>query len=397
MEFLPSNRKPRIAILGGGFGGLYTALALYWGGACLSADITLIDREPRFLFTPLLYELLTGEVAEWQISPEFRELLPTPIEFLQAEAEAVDLEANKIRFSNARPFVFDILVIALGSETAHFDTPGAGEHSLSFRTIDDAVALGRRLEATASGDAGPISIIGAGPSGVELATKIADFLKDRPGHRKTEVRLLDRSSEILPGYAAELRGLAMERLSAQKVELRLGSAIKSITGDGIELETGQKLPSGLNVWAAGTSPSPVLRNLGCLLDRRGRIPVGRTLQVPGHPGVFVLGDSANVGDGVPSTAQVAVRQAEVVAANVLALTTGRGKREYRHTPLGEMLSLGRGVAAANLFGVKFDGSTGNLVRKFIYLLSLPSPAHALRVGVSWAGDVVNDLARSFSK
>lgn len=397
MKFSTANQKPRIAILGGGFGGLYTALSLYWSGACLSADITLIDRESRFLFTPLLYELLTGEVAEWQIAPEFRELLPTPIEFLEAEAEAVDLQANEIRFSNARPFRFDILVIALGSETAHFDTPGAREHSISFRTIDDAVELGRRLEALASGDAGPISIIGAGPSGVELAAKIADFLKDHPGHPKTEVRLIDRSAEILPGYAAELRGLAMERLRAQKIELRLGAAIKSISVEGIELETGQKLPSGLNVWAAGTSPSPVLRNLGCLLDRRGRIPVGQTLQVPGHPGVFVLGDSANVGDGVPSTAQVAVRQAEVVAANVLALTTGRGKREYRHTPLGEMLSLGRGVAAANLFGVKFDGSTGNLVRKFIYLLSLPSPAHALRVGVSWAGDAVNELTRSFSK
>lgn len=397
MESPTSTRKLRIAILGGGFGGLYTALALYWRGACLSADITLIDRESRFLFTPLLYELLTGEVAEWQIAPEFRELLPTPIHFLRANADSVDTEAGEIRFSGGKPFPFDILVVALGSGDAHFGIPGAKEHSIPFRSISDARELERRLKSLSSTAPGPVTVIGAGPSGVELAAKISDFLGEPGKSRKNKVRLMDRSPDILPGYAGELRTQALARLRDQNVELKLGAAITAITPEEIETETGVKYPSALNVWAAGSAPSPVLPTLGCLLDRRGRIPVGQTLQVPGQSGIFVLGDSANAGDGVPATAQVAVRQAEVVAANVIARMAGRQFSEYRHVPLGEMLSLGRGVAAANLFGVKFAGSTGNFLRKLVYLFTLPSPAHAFRVGVNWTENALDELTRSIAR
>lgn len=395
MENQTSNPKRRIAILGGGFGGLYTALSLYWRGGCLSADITLIDRESRFLFTPLLYELLTDEVTEWQIAPNFRDLLPTPVNVLRAEAESVDVEAGEIRFTGGKSFTYDILVVALGSGNAHFGVPGAKQYSIPFRTIPDAKELERRLKTLPANR--PVTVIGAGPSGVELSAKIADFLGEAGKSPQNHVRLMDRNPEILPGYAAELRAQATDRLKELNVDLRLGSAIASITPEGIETESGEKLPSELNVWVAGSAPSPVLPTLGCLLDRRGRIPVGRSLQVPGHPSIFVLGDNANAGDGVPATAQVAVRQAEVVAANVLSLMNGCRMHEYRHVPLGEMLSLGRGVAAANLFGVKFDGSTGNFLRKLIYLFTLPSPAHAFRVGVHWTENAMDELTRSFTK
>jgi NADH dehydrogenase len=386
------NRKPRIVILGGGFGGLYTALALYWRGACLSADITLVDRESHFLFTPLLYELLTGEVDQWQIAPEFREILPTTIDFVQGEVESVDTVAREVRFSNSGSISFDGLVLSLGSNNAYLGIEGAADNSIPFRTISDACELDCRLKKLSNGTDGPVSILGAGPSGVELAAKISDFLLET-GRRSRRLRLIDRSRDILPGYAGELREHAWTRLKNLGVEFRLGAAVQKITADSIELADGTQLPSTLNIWTAGSSPSTVLQTVGCLLDRRGRIPVGPSLEVPGHPGMFALGDDANAGDEIPATAQVAVRQAQVAANNLQAWLAGRPYREYHHAALGEMLSLGRGVAAANLFGVKFDGSTGNFVRKFIYLLSLPSPAHALRVGVSWAGNAVNEFSR----
>ncbi len=385
-------------ILGGGFGGLYTALALYWAGTCLSADVTLINREPTFLFTPLLYELITGEVEDWQIAPAFREILPSPIDFLEADIESVDLTKKEITFraNSAARMGFDILVLALGSETNHFGIPGAQTNSIPFRTISDALELKKRLEAPIL-DNRPVTVLGAGPSGVELAAKISDFLTSRLSDRQTtpEIILTDRSSEILPGYAADLREIAMAELRRRNVSVKLGSGVRNITSDRVELENGTAFPSGLTIWTAGSGPSPILQTLGCVLDRRGRIPVGNTLEIPGHPGMFVLGDCANPGDQIPATAQVAVRQAQIVARNVAARLSGNRYHEFHYTPLGEMLSLGQGVAAANLFGVKFSGAAGNTARRLIYLLTLPSPGHAFKVGFSWAGSALEDLLKGF--
>jgi NADH dehydrogenase len=339
-----------------------------------------------------LYELLTGEVDQWQIAPEFREILPSTIDFVRGEVHSVDTGAGEVRLVGAPSVSFDGLVLALGSNNAHWGIEGAVDHSIPFRTISDARELDRRLKKLSNATDSPVSVLGAGPSGVELAAKISDFLQET-GRRSRVLRLIDRSRDILPGYAAELREQARIRLENLGVEFRLGAAVQKMTADSIELADNTRLPSALNIWTAGSAPSPVLQTVGCLLDRRGRIPVGPSLEVPGHPGMFTLGDDANAGDEIPATAQVAVRQAQVVANNLQAWLGGRPYREYHHTALGEMLSLGRGVAAANLFGVKFDGSTGNFVRKFIYLLSLPSPAHALRVGVSWAGNAVNEFSR----
>jgi len=402
--------KHRVLILGGGFGGLYTARALSSLGVTQTAEVTLVSRTPTFLFLPLLYEILTDEVTDWQIAPPLEEVLPPGCRFVCGEVLGGKLQPRQYSIhircgDREQTLETDTLVLALGSVTDDFGLPGVRAHARPFRSLRDAHALKAALVeavqqvANARQEAASVAIIGAGPSGVELAAVVADRLHAelrRAGLPPSwaRIHLVDRLPEILPQYASALRQLAQRELVRRQVELHLGVGVASCSPTGVSLEDGTHIAAEIIIWAAGNCPAPILAEFPFVRDRRGRIPVSRTLEVPGFPGVYALGDIA-ASAAVPATAQVAVRQALVVAHNIAATQRGAAPREYRYEPLGEMMTLGRGRAAANILGVAFDGVAGYLTRRLVYLLAMPEPWHAIRVGLSWLGQSVEETWQSW--
>ncbi|QUW02992.1 FAD-dependent oxidoreductase [Chloracidobacterium validum] len=402
--------KHRVLILGGGFGGLYTARALCRSAAAPAVEVTLVSRTPNFLFLPLLYEILTDEVTDWQIAPPLTEVLPSNCRFIHGDVVGGEFSAGQCRVRVHQSdsdllLEADTLVLALGNVSDDFGLPGVKTHTRPFRSLADAHALKSAVEeavrrATGSRETAAFAIIGAGPSGVELAAVVADKLHAelrKVGLPPTQVHLhlVDRLSEILPQYASALRHFAERELARRGVHLHLGVGVAACSASGVELENGAHVAADTIVWTAGSRPTPVLAEFPFVRDRRGRIPVARTLEVPGFPGVYALGDIA-ASAAAPATAQVAVRQALVVADNIAARLRGAPLREYHYESLGEMMTLGRGTGAANILGLAFDGVTGYLTRRLVYLLAMPDTWHATRVGLSWLGQSIEEVWQAWS-
>lgn len=408
----------QVLVLGGGFGGLFAARDLAARvGAGGPVEITLVDRQDRFVFKPLLYELLTDEVREAEIAPPLETILAgSPVRFLRAEVRAIDLAARRVALEGAggkSEVAYDALVLALGAEPHFRGLPGFAEHAFLGASLEDFRRLRARLEEISATDGaamelarkrervregGPIcsakggpegedcfrtvGICGAGPAGVEIACKIADFRRGAP----LRVTLVEASATILPGFSEELRAVAQASLEAQRIALRLSTPVRGASADGLALEGGT-LETATIVWTAGQRPAALVRGLPVEKDPAGRLLVGATLELARFPGVFVLGDAAKcVIEGTeapPATAQVAVQQARIVARNVLARLDGRTLSSYRYFPLAETLSLGRGKDAFHVLGLKLGGRAGNVARRLVYLARLPTWRHRAEVGARW--------------
>jgi NADH dehydrogenase len=380
----------RICILGGGFGGLYTALRLSelpWDHA-EKPDIVLIDQRDRFLFSPLLYELITGELQTWEIAPPFSELLAnTNIRFRQGTVSAINLEQHRVDLTDGESFDYTKLVLAMGGETPMDMVPGAAEHAIPFRTIDDAYRLEERLRPLEASNAEKIrvAIAGAGYSGVELACKLAERLGDRG-----RVRLVELNDQILRNSPDFNREAAQKALSERGVWIDLETRITNITSDTISLEYQGKvdiLPVDVVLWTVGTKVADVVAKLPIAHTPRGQAIVSSTLQVPDHPEVFALGDLAECHDAsgqkVPATAQAAFQQADYAAWNIWAATTHRPLLPFRYQALGEMMTLGMDNATFTGLGISLDGQAAHLVRRMAYLYRLPTLEHQVRVGLNW--------------
>jgi NADH dehydrogenase len=385
----------RVLVLGGGFGGLFAARRLAERGRPLDPPlaITLVDRADRFVFKPLLYELLTDEVAERDIAVPIEEVLGgEAVRVVRGEVRGIDLAARAVEVAGESPLGYDALVIALGAEPFFRGLPGLAEHALHAATLEDFRRLRAHLDsirARIEGGAADlerlrtVGICGAGPSGVEIACKIAD-LDRRLGLRVT---LIEASAQILPGFGEELRAVARARLEEAGIALRLSTPVRGASEAGLALDSSETLAAATIVWTAGQRPAAAIRALATKKDPQGRALVGATLELPKHPGVFVLGDGAKcVIEGLeapPATAQVAVQQAAVVARNVRARLAGRTLSSYRYFPLAETLSLGRGQDAFHVLGLKLGGRAGHVARRLVYLARLPGWRHRAGVGARW--------------
>ncbi|MEO0355869.1 MAG: NAD(P)/FAD-dependent oxidoreductase [Cyanobacteria bacterium P01_A01_bin.3] len=394
----------KICILGGGFGGLYTALELAEKTWLEQPEITLIDRDDRFLFTPLLYELVTGEMAAWEIAPTFRSLLAdTPVTFVQGDVETLQVEDKVVTLTNGTRLDYDYLVMGLGGDTLYAGVPGAQEHARPFRELADAEALKADLAAWKNqGDRFRVAIAGAGASGVELACKLADYLGDR-----AEVRLIDRGDSILTSFQSSSRTAAEKALAKRRVVVQLNASVLEVGADFIRVESGgveETLPVARVLWTAGTTVNPIVETLSLPTGDRQRLHISSTLQVDDRPEIFALGDIADGldadGQTIPTTAQAAFQQASYCAWNIWALATATPDRsprpllEFRYVPLGEMLSLGTDSASLSGLGLSFDGPLGYLARRMVYLLRLPTTNHQLKVGWNW---ITKPLTTEFEK
>jgi demethylphylloquinone reductase len=385
-----TDRTSQICILGGGFGGLYTALRLSqlpWEKH-QKPEITLVDRSDRFLFAPLLYELVTGEMQTWEIAPPFVELLAgTGVRFCQGAVADIDIESQRVNLPNGVELHYDRLVLALGGETPLDLVPGAAEYAIPFKSLADAYRLETQLGILEASEIDKIrvAIVGGGYSGVELACKLADRLQQRG-----RLRLVELSDTILGTSSDFNRQAAQKALEERHVWLDLDTKVEKIEPNAISLlYKGQSdtIPVELVLWTVGMQVAEVVRQLPLPHNQRGQLTTLPTLQVSDRPEIFALGDLADCRDAegqqLPATAQVAYQQADYAAWNIWASLSDRPLLPLRYFPWGEMMTLGADNATLTGLGLKLDGLPAYVVRRLAYLYRMPTLAHQLKVGFNW--------------
>lgn len=385
-----NENRLRICILGGGFGGLYTALRLSqlpWE-TNQAPEIILIDQQDRFLFAPFLYELVTGEMQTWEIAPPFEELLAeTGVRFHQGQVTAIALEEKQVQLKSSVSLGYDKLVIAMGGKTSLPTVPGVRNYALPFRNLEDAYRLKERLRLLEQSPVEKIriAIVGGGYSGVELACKLGDRLGERG-----RLRLIERGDSILKLSPEYNRKTAQDALAERGIWLDLETDITEITSDSLSLRyKGQidTIPVDIVLWTVGNDVSELIRDLPLPHDKNGLLETNHFLQVIDHPDIYALGDVAAcedaTGQHLPATAQVAFQQSDYCAWNIWAGETNRPPLPFRYQALGEMLTLGIDNATINGLGIKLNGTPAAIARRLIYLYRLPTWQHQLTVGFNW--------------
>lgn len=408
-------------ILGGGFVGLFTALHLSQQN--YPHPIVLIEQRDRFSFKPLLYELLSGELHSQQVYPRYQELLSgSRVELIKDAIKAIDLHHQRITVESGKNYNYRNLVLALGSQTTYFKTPGADKHTFPLTNGAEAIALRKHLrirlhQALQARTVEErrylltVAIVGAGPAGIELACTLADLLPiwyDELGGDSDEIRivLVNRSRDILKGdINSQLRCTVQRSLKSRQVELLFDAAVTEIHSDRVSYQQqnqARELQTGTIVWTAGTTPSPLLADLPIAAeqrDKRGRLVVQPTLQLPDFPEVFAAGDCAiNPATPQPPTAQVAYQQGRAIAQNLKLQATGKPLLPAQIHLRGTLMKLGLNDGVANLFNkVQIKGQPGHLLRQATYLELLPTPAHNARITTEWLTDELFQRHRPFTR
>ena len=382
--------QQRICIVGGGFGGLYTALRLHelpWEERA-KPEIRLIDKSDRFLFSPLLYEIITEELQTWEIAPPFEELFAgTDIVFQQGVVSDIDVEQNKVTLDDGSQVKCDRLVLATGGNTPLNIAPGAKEYAIPFRTLEDAYRLKERLRLLTESDRDKIrvTIVGGGYSGVEIACKVSDLIGTRG-----RIRIIERGSHILDGSTEYNRKTAIKALEERQIWLDLETETTEVTENTISLSyKGQidTIPVDLVVWTVGNKVSPLTENLDLAKTPQGLLKIKPTLQLLDRDDIYALGDTAEcldeLGNLLPATAQVAFQQSDYCAWNIWADLNQKPLLPFRYQALGEIMALGTDSAVLSGMGLKLEGSAAYIARRLIYLYRLPTLKHQLTVGLNW--------------
>jgi len=393
-------KSARVVIVGGGFGGLFTALDL--GNSC---DVTLISDADHFLFTPMLYEYFSGEVEEWHIAPKYKELLEESVHIIRDEVSSIDPDSRTVSLKGrTESLAYDVLVLALGGITNFAGVSGAAEHTIPFRKLVHADQLRTRmvdaldhtppdLPPQDTQRALTFAVVGAGASGVELSTKMADLLRDSFKRRALRgaprVLVIEMGDRVVPGMGDEIREFVEEALRESHVEVHTLTRVVRVTEKTLVFEhngTETEIDTAAVVWAGGVRVNPVIEKLEVDKTSRGLILVHPTLQLPSHANTFALGDIAFYEDAAPTlagTAQLALQQAGLVARNIKALLTGDKLQTKHFEELGEAVSLGTERAAVLAGGKAFGGPLARQARFALYTARLPTWHHRLRVGASW--------------
>jgi len=393
----------RVLILGGGFGGVYTALHLEKALRRQPVEITLVSRENFFLFTPLLHEVATGGIETRHIAYPIRSLRGRKrFSFIQAEVAAVDLDKKAVQTDRGL-LPYDYLVLALGSTTDTRQLPTAAGHVFTLKTINDGIAIRNHLislfeEADARpGGEGLLTFVvaGGGATGVQLIAEMRDFffrflLRNYPGVDPEKVRLIlvQNRERLLDDMHPSLAAYALSVLRKKGIEVRLGSKVTRVLPGAVEISGQEVISTSTLVWTAGVRASPVVEALPVEKDSLGRVKVNRYLEVPAFPGVYALGDNAlfvnpATGSPLPARAHIAVRQPRVVAHNILADLFGRRKRPCPVPWMSQTVSLGSREAGMELLGLRILGLPARFLWLVSYLLLVPSVYVRTRVLLDW--------------
>jgi NADH dehydrogenase len=398
-----------VVIVGGGFGGLTAAQALRRA----PVEVSLIDRRNHHLFQPLLYQVATATLSPADIATPIRKVLKDHANagVVMAEAWEVDTE-RRLVITDEGEIAYDYLILAAGATHSYFDNDHWEEHAPGLKTIDDATEIRRRFllafesaeletDPAARQAALTFVVVGAGPTGVELAGALAEIAHEtipedfrRVDTTTARIILVEAAGRVLPAMDARCSGDAAVALDRLNVEVMLDTRVTSIDYDGVMI--GDRRIDAVNVfWAAGVQASPLGRSLGVPTDRSGRVIVGPDLTIPGHDTVFVIGDQAHAvdaatGEMVPGVAQGAIQggryAGRVIAAEVQAQRRGRPAPErepFRYKDKGSLATIGRNKAVADVWGWKFRGALAWLLWAVVHVMFLVTFRNQLAVMAGW--------------
>lgn len=413
------RQAPHIVILGGGFAGVGAARELARRlNKEDAARITLIDRHNYQLFTPMLTEVAGGEIEPSHTVSAIRRLSPR-VTFVQGRVDHIALEGKRVTLVAGDPdegaagaqqvLHADHLVIALGSVTNFHHLKGLPEHALTIKSVGDAAAIHNRalalLEAASAEPDGAqrramltFVVGGGGFSGVETMAALNDLVRDVAKRYPTlsdlpvRTMLIHPGERLLPELGAKLAHYAQRQLERRGVEVLLKTKIAGAGPDYVELDGGHRIEAHLLVWAGGVAPSPVVDTLDCPRGKHGGIAVEPTMAVPGHPGVWALGDCAEIpragGKGTYApTAQNATREGTLVARNIVASMRGEQPRPFAYRPIGELAIVGKHTGVARVYGRNLSGPPAWAMWRLIYLAKMPLVGKRVRIGLDWLLDL----------
>ena len=399
----------RVVVLGGGFAGVAAAESLegrFRDDPTVS--LTLVSETNALLFTPMLAEVAASSLEPTHISAPLRSSLKRT-RVVRGRVAGVDLERRTVSLEEnvggAGGLGFDHLVLALGAVSNYLGNESVERHALDFKTLADAIRIRNHViacfdRADAETDPGrrrallTFVIAGGGFSGAELAGGLNDFargiLADYPNLSADDLRvvLVHSRERILPELPESLAGYALGRMRARGVTFKLNTRVASAGPGTVTLHPAEEIATETLVWTAGTAPSPVLKDLPVERDKRGAVVVASTLAVPGHVGVWALGDCASIPDATtgkpcPPTAQFAIREAPLLARNLNASLCGKPLRGFHFSSLGTLCVVGHHTACADVKGLRFSGLFAWLLWRGIYWVKLPGLERKVRVLADW--------------
>jgi len=371
---LRNETRPRIVIIGGGFGGLWAAKAL----ANKPVDVTLIDRKNHHVFQPLLYQVATAVLSPGEIAQPIRRILHKfrNVEVILGEAVAFDKDGQTVKLGDGSEVPYDYLIVAAGARHSYFGHDEWEQFAPGLKTLEDAVEIRRRVllafelaerRAYLTGERRPMKfvVVGGGPTGVELAGAIADIARQALAKdfkaidtRDAEVILFEGSDRILGTFGDNLSESARTQLESLGVQVRLNSFAKAVEPGRIQVGD-EWIDCDVILWATGVAASPLGKALGVETDKAGRVHVAPDLALPGYGNVFVIGDMASIkqenGEPVPGVSPAAMQMGEATARNILRDIRGAARENFRYHDKGSLATIGKRKAIAQLAGLKFRG------------------------------------------
>ena len=387
--------KPKVVILGGGFGGLAAARALY-----KSAEVTVVDRHNFQTFLPLLYQVSTAGLAADHVAYPIRGALrKTDIKFRMGSPISVDHKNKEVKLDSSEVLQFDHLIVALGSVSADFGIPGVNEYALGMKTVHEALTIRaeimRRFEDLCRFEDETklsISVIGGGPTGVEMAGAIAELirgpLKSDQAHAAAhiQVSLIEAGPRLLPPFAPSLSERTKKDLEKLGVKVMLNAAVKAIEHRKIILKDDSVLNSEITIWAAGVKGSDAMAQLS-LPTIGNRVAVEPTMQVKNYPNVWALGDIAGAvgkdGKPLPMVAPVAIQQGKFIAKQIARLISNKPLTVFKYLDKGSMATIGRNKAIVQVKGLKIAGPIAWLIWLWLHLFYLLGGRNKIGTMADW--------------
>ena len=387
--------KPKVVILGGGFGGLAAARALH-----KAADVTVVDRHNYQTFLPLLYQVSTAGLAADHVAYPIRGALrKTPVKFRMGSPISIDHKNKEVKLDSSELLKFDHLIVALGSVTADFGIPGVSEFTLGMKSVAEALSIRaeimRRFEDLCRFEDETklsITVIGGGPTGVEMAGAIAELIR---GPLKSDqaqaashisISLIEAGPRLLPPFAPSLSARTKKDLEKLGVKVLLNAAVQEVEHRKIKLKDGSTIASEITIWAAGVKGNDAIAQLN-LPTAGTRVAVEPTMQVKNYPYIWALGDiAASVdknGNQLPMVAPVAIQQGKFIAKQIARVSKSQKLASFKYLDKGSMATIGRNKAIVQVKGIKISGALAWLIWLWLHLFYLLGGRNKIGTMADW--------------
>ena len=387
--------KPKVVILGGGFGGLAAARALY-----KTAEVTVVDRHNYQTFLPLLYQVSTAGLAADHVAYPIRGALrKTSVKFRMGSPLSIDHKNKEVKLDSLDVLKFDHLIVALGSTTADFGIPGVTEFTLGMKSVNEALTIRaeimRRFEDLCRLEDDTrlaITVIGGGPTGVEMAGAIAELIRgplksdQKQAAAQIDITIIEAGDRLLPTFSPILSKRTKKDLEKLGVKVLVGSPVAGVENRKITFKDNQVLPSEITIWAAGVKGSNAMAQLSLPVSGN-RVVVEPTMQVKNYPNIWALGDIAGAldkdGKPLPMVAPVAIQQGKFIAKQITRLSSSKALKEFKYLDKGSMATIGRNKAVVEVKGFKLSGPIAWLIWVALHLFYLLGGRNKITTIADW--------------